>query len=133
MASDENGYLRRRLEAIERTALKLNFGGVNNDLKILRERLDVESGEVLRLRKKVDSLQAEKLVMSEVRAWAYGERLYLVLFLPVISDVYRKFWYHKAGLIEFPTGTGTQTSGGKGLIRPASFSRAANQRGHSSG
>lgn len=68
VASDENGYLRRRLEAIERTALKLNFGGVNNELKILRERLDVESGEVLRLRKRVDSLQAEKLAMSEVRA-----------------------------------------------------------------
>ena len=56
------------MEAIERTALKLNFGGVNNELKILRERLDVESGEVLRLRKRVDSLQAEKLAMSEVRA-----------------------------------------------------------------
>ena len=68
VASDENGYLRRRLEAIERTALKLNFGGVNNELKMLRERLDVESGEVLRLRKRVDSLQAEKLAMSEVRA-----------------------------------------------------------------
>ena len=72
VAADENGYLRRRLEAIERTSLKLNLGGENHDLKVLRGRLDVESGEVLRLRKKVDSLQAEKLKMSEVRAFGHA-------------------------------------------------------------
>lgn len=111
VASDENGYLRRRLEAIERTALKLNFGGVNNDLKILRDRLDVESGEVVRLRKRVDSLQAEKLAMSEVRSWAYGKRLCLARLLPIISVVRRNSSLYTVGLIGISTGTGTRTSG----------------------
>ena len=64
--SDENGYLRRRLEAIERTTLKLNIGGVSSDLQILRERLDLESAEVVRLREAVAALQKDKLALSEV-------------------------------------------------------------------
>ncbi|CAM9152646.1 unnamed protein product, partial [Hapterophycus canaliculatus] len=63
--SDENEYLRRRLEAIERTTLKLNIGGGPSDLQILRERLDLESAEVVRLRSTVAGLQEEKLVLAE--------------------------------------------------------------------
>lgn len=78
MAVDENGYLRRRLEAIERTTLKLNLGGVSGDLQLLRERLELESGEVLRLRETVDALQADKIAMARVRG-----RLLAVLILRV--------------------------------------------------
>lgn len=73
VASDENGYLRRRLEAIERTTLKLNLGGASDDLQVLRERLALESKEVLRLRKTADDLQIDKLAMSEVGIW-WAER-----------------------------------------------------------
>lgn len=66
MESDENGFLRRRLEAIERTTLKLNIGGASNDLQMLRERLDLESAEVARLRGAVVALQNDKLALSEV-------------------------------------------------------------------
>lgn len=66
VASEENGYLRRRLEAIERTTLKLNLGGASDDIQVLKERLEVESQEVQRLRKTVDVLQGEKLSISEV-------------------------------------------------------------------
>lgn len=64
--SDENAFLRRRLEAIERTTLKLNIGGASSDLQMLRERLELESTEVVRLREVVAALQQEKLVLSEV-------------------------------------------------------------------
>lgn len=64
--SDENAFLRRRLEAIERTTLKLNIGGASSDLQMLRERLELESTEVVRLREVVAALQKEKLVLSEV-------------------------------------------------------------------
>lgn len=67
VASEENGYLRRRLEAIERTTLKLNLGGASDDVQVLKERLEVESQEVQRLRETVDVLQGEKLSISEVR------------------------------------------------------------------
>lgn len=68
VASDENGYLRRRLEAIERTTLKLNLGGASDNVQVLKERLEVESQEVQRLRETVDVLQGEKLSVSEVMA-----------------------------------------------------------------
>lgn len=64
--SDENAFLRRRLEAIERTTLKLNIGGTSNELQMLRERLDLESAEVARLRLAVVALQNDKLALSEV-------------------------------------------------------------------
>lgn len=67
MESDENSFLRRRLEAIERTTLKLNIGGVSNDLQILRERLELEAAEVSRLRGTVAALQNDKVIMTEVR------------------------------------------------------------------
>lgn len=67
--ADENAFLRRRLEAIERTTLKLNIGGVSSDLQTLRERLELESTEVVRLRGVVAALQKDKLALSEV-----GER-----------------------------------------------------------
>lgn len=66
MESDENAFLRRRLEAIERTTLKLNIGGTSNELQMLRERLDLESAEVVRLRGAVVALQNDKLALSEV-------------------------------------------------------------------
>ncbi|CAN0227072.1 unnamed protein product, partial [Ectocarpus sp. 8 AP-2014] len=66
--SDENTFLRRRLEAIERTTLKLNIGGVSNDLQILRERLELEAAEVSRLRGTVAALQNDKVMMTEVRS-----------------------------------------------------------------
>lgn len=68
MESDENSFLRRRLEAIERTTLKLNIGGVSNDLQILRERLELEAAEVSRLRGTVAVLQNDKVMMTEVRS-----------------------------------------------------------------
>ncbi|CAM9233519.1 unnamed protein product, partial [Ectocarpus sp. 4 AP-2014] len=66
--SDENSFLRRRLEAIERTTLKLNIGGVSNDLQILRERLELEAAEVSRLRGTVAALQNDKVMMTEEKA-----------------------------------------------------------------
>lgn len=66
MASDENQYLRRRLEAIERTTLKLNLGGASGEIQVLKDRLELESAEVLRLRETMYALQAEKLSMTEV-------------------------------------------------------------------
>lgn len=66
MESDENAFLRRRLEAIERTTLKLNIGGTSNNLQMLRERLDLESAEVVRLRGVVVGLQNDKLALSQV-------------------------------------------------------------------
>ncbi|CAM9443367.1 unnamed protein product [Ectocarpus sp. 12 AP-2014] len=66
--SDENTFLRRRLEAIERTTLKLNIGGVSNDLQILRERLELEAAEVSRLRGTVAALQNDKVMMTEEKA-----------------------------------------------------------------
>eukprot|EP00752_Nemacystus_decipiens_P001891 g1821.t1 len=66
--SDENAFLRRRLEAIERTTLKLNIGGVSSDLQTLRERLELESTEVVRLRGVVTTLQKDKLALSEAAA-----------------------------------------------------------------
>lgn len=68
MESDENTFLRRRLEAIERTTLKLNIGGVSSDLQILRERLELEAAEVSRLRGTVAALQNDKVIMTEVRS-----------------------------------------------------------------
>lgn len=67
IASDENQYLRRRLEAIERTALKLNLGGPSAEIQGLKERLELESAEVLRLRETVYALKADKIAMADVR------------------------------------------------------------------
>eukprot|EP00903_Cladosiphon_okamuranus_P008105 g7812.t1 len=76
--SDENAFLRRRLEAIERTTLKLNIGGVSSDLQTLRERLELESAEVLRLRGVVAALQQDKLALSEAAAKMQDESVPLV-------------------------------------------------------
>lgn len=77
VAADENGYLRRRLEAIERTTLKLNLGGTGDDIRVLRERLELESEEVLRLRETVDTLQTEKLAISEVCCLVESKHFFL--------------------------------------------------------
>lgn len=66
MASGENQFLRRRLEAIERTTLKLNIGGGDSETDLLKKRIEIESREVVRLRGVVDTLQAEKITISEV-------------------------------------------------------------------
>lgn len=79
VASEENGYLRRRLEAIERTTLKLNLGGASDDIQVLKERLEVESQEVQRLRETVDVLQGEKLSISEVTKEGGGGVRWLTL------------------------------------------------------
>lgn len=63
---EENQYLRRRLEAIERTALKLNLGGSSGEIEVLKGRLNSESAEVLRLRDKIDALQYDKISIIEV-------------------------------------------------------------------
>ncbi|CAB1120523.1 unnamed protein product [Ectocarpus sp. CCAP 1310/34] len=76
--SDENNFLRRRLEAIERTTLKLNIGGVSNDLQILRERLELEAAEVSRLRGTVAALQNDKVMITEAAAKAQDESVPLV-------------------------------------------------------
>lgn len=70
VASDENQYLRRRLEAIERTALKLNLPGSKGGSQALNE--NPEHSEVLRLRDTARALQADKLAMSQVRSLVFS-------------------------------------------------------------
>ena len=83
--ADENAFLRRRLEAIERTTLKLNIGGVSSDLQSLRERLELESTEVVRLRGVVAALQKDKLALSEVGKGALSQQESRALLPPKSS------------------------------------------------
>lgn len=65
-ALDENQLLRRRLEAIERTALKLNLPGPKGEIEAPTERLDLECSEVLRLKDTIVTLKADKFKVTEV-------------------------------------------------------------------
>lgn len=70
VASDENQYLRRRLEAFERTALKLNLPGSKGGSQGVNENL--EPSEIARLRDTAHALEADKVALSQVRSFVFS-------------------------------------------------------------